>query len=368
MVKKVIDIIPPEKLPAREQAAEENFIVQPIQLSQFVPPAQAAEETASEFFAGNEEKPEAKPRITYSPHKIEATGSGAFAKPGKGGFFKGLLLKLAIVAAIVGLAMYGLDLKFAKAVVKIWPATSMVAEQTKVIVDSAAKSVDIAKSTVPGLVIAVDSTIKGEAPVTTMKDSKGKAQGTVKIFNNYTAAQRLVKGTRLQAPLEKFQPALAKDEAPWYRTAEEVVIEPKSSATVKVAADGSGEKYNIDPSVFSVPGLVGTAQYTYIYAQSFEKFVGGTQGNFPEVGQSDIDNAKTFIAAQADADIKKELASKVPEGFIMLESTVKITLSDTVVSAKIGDPLAKIPCQVQGKAIAIAYKKSDVDELGKTSS
>ena len=41
----------------------------------------------------------------------------------------------------------------------------------------------------------------------------------------------------MQAPLEKFQPSLAKDEAPWFRTAEDAVIEPKSSATEKVVAD-----------------------------------------------------------------------------------------------------------------------------------
>jgi hypothetical protein len=357
MVKKVIDIIPPENMPAKtaKPAPDQDYLP--------LPTFSMGEIPGPENFP-LEEKQETKPRLTYINHSNDLGGFKS-EKIRQGGGFKGLLWKLGVVVVVVLAVMYAADMKMARAVVSIWPETSVLAEETKIIVDASAKAVDAGNSTVPGLMIMFDDTIKGESPVTTMKDTKGKAQGTVKIFNNYTAEQPLVKGTRLQAPLEKFQPALTKDETPWFRTAESVVIPPKSSVTAKVVSDGSGEKYNIDPSVFSVPGLVGTAKYTFIYAQSFEKFNGGSQGSSPEVAQVDLDNAKAAIVKQADVDIRQRLLSQVPQDFVLMEDTIKIALDTPVVSAKIGNAMAKIPCEVHGKASAVAYRKSDVDSLGK---
>ena len=179
MVKKVIDIIPPEKIAAGEQEAE----VSPIQTFQDVPLAQAAEELSSEI-PTLEDMPEAKPKLTYIvDHKskiIFAPGK----KPWLDNFFKGLAWKLALVVVVAFAIMYAVDLRTAKAVVKIWPATSSLRDEVKITVDPGVKDVDPAKNTVPGLMMMFDDTIKGESTVTTMKDTKGKAQGTVKIFNN----------------------------------------------------------------------------------------------------------------------------------------------------------------------------------------
>ena len=357
MVKKVIDIIPPETRPASQAVEIEE---EPLRYSQFPQGNTLPEESGP--------VPEAKPRITYVSHN-ESGGDGrqGVSRGGKGGFLKGLLFKLAAAVAVIMLAMYGVDVKFAKAVVKIWPATSDMRQEIKVGIDPAATSIDKAKFIIPGLVVSVEDTIKGESLATGKKDVQGKAQGTVKLFNNYTVAQRLVKGTRLQAPLEKFQPALAKDETPWFRTAEDVVLGPKSSATVKVIADGAGEKYNIDPSVFSVPGLVGTAQYTFIYGQSFEKFQGGTQGNAAEVKKEDLDSAKTYITDLAKVEIAKKLEAKIKEQGLELvdPSTEKFDFGSAVISAKIGDGISKIPSQMTAKATTVAYRRSDLDNLGK---
>lgn len=352
MVKKVIDIIPPEK-PSVQGQSETDF---PVQGSFGMPQIPSSE------IPIEEEKIIAKPKLTYVSNPVNERPK---APRPKGSFLRGLLLKLAIFVVVVLGAMYAIDLRFAKAVVRIWPETSVLAQESKVIVDVAAKSADLEKGSVPGITILFDDAIKGESAVKTMKKSLGKAQGMVKIFNKYTSTQRLVKGTRLQAPLEKFQPALSKDEVPWFRTAEDVVLEPKSSATVKVIADGSGEKFNIEPSVFSVPGLVGTAQYTFVYGQSFEKFTGGTQGDSPEVAQVDLDNAKTFIISQANEEIKKKLIEQVPQGYVLLEETIKTNLETPVISAKVGDAVAKINTEVRGKSSAIAYRQSDIDNLGK---
>jgi hypothetical protein len=349
MVKKVIDIIPPEK-PQVEEAAVAGMTV--------MGESQAVQEPPVEIV-------QTKPHLTVISHEGEEKVKKPKGTGGAGKFITGLLWKFAILAAVVFTVMYVVDMRYARAVVRIWPETSVLAQDAKITIDTAAKGIDAAKNIAPGIIITADETIKGDSAVTTRKDVQGRAQGTIKIVNNYTAAQRLIKGTRFQAPLEKFKPALAKEETPWFRTTEDVTVEAKSSATVKVVADGAGEKYNIDPSVFSVPGLVGTAQYTFVYGQSFEKFGGGSVGDTPQVAQADLDAAKTDIAGQAKAQFADKLKSQVPQGFVLLEDTVKIDLDAPQISVKIGDQVAKIPVTAHGKASATAYRVADIDNFGK---
>ncbi|MFA6376431.1 MAG: hypothetical protein WCX69_03480 [Candidatus Paceibacterota bacterium] len=358
MLKKVIDIIPP-KNPLTEHNGEESF----LKYNDGAPQDEVLR-------AEPESQPviETKPRMTFVANK-ETAGKKrlGFGEAENKSWVKGLVLKLALAAGVVLAAMYGFDLKFANAVVKIWPETSDLRKEVNVAVDPGVQSIDQEKKSIPGLSMSVEDTVKGEFPATGQKNIQGKAQGTVKLFNNYSTTQRLVKGTRLQAPLEKFQPALAKDETPWYRTAEDVVLGSKSSATVKVIADGSGEKYNIESSVFSVPGLVGTAQYTFVYGQSFEKFQGGTQGNAPEVKKEDMENAKKGMVDLAKEQIKKTLEAKVKQqGLEIVDaSVIKFEFGEAVITAKAGDSIPKIAVQMNAKASTVAYKKSDFETLGR---
>ena len=111
-----------------------------------------------------------------------------------------------------------------------------------------------------------------------------------------------------------------------------------------------GEKYNIDPSVFSVPGLVGTAQYTYVYAESYEKFQGGSTGSAPTVTQVDLDNAKTAIDELAKSEMEKKLAAQVPQGYILAENTKKTEFGEADIQAKVGDMVKIAECRPLSKS------------------
>jgi len=158
---------------------------------------------------------------------------------------------------------------------------------------------------------------------------------------------------------------LAADETPWFRTTQDIVLPPKSSATVTVIADRPGEKYNIEPAAFSVPGLAGTPQYIYVIAQSYEKFQGGSTGSAPLVTQADLDNAKQAITDLAKSEMEKKLRLQVPEGYEMVAESQKYDFGAADVQAKLGDSLGKITSQMTGKATAVVYRKSDLDNMGK---
>ncbi len=387
MAKKVIDIIPPRDRAAGVKASvapAEDTELTGINFSASEPLSRLEPESALERAEFKSEPvpeplvsvepglqplkpqipPRAKPRVTFMGRpdglSLEEDDEDSF-----GVKIKGWLVKLLLVCAVIAAVMFAVDWKMAYAVVKIWPATSELNDATRAVIDPSAQAVNTEKGIIPGLVLSAEDTIGGQAEVTGKKDTQGKSTGAVKIFNNYTAQQRLVKGTRLQAPAEKFQPSLASDETPWFRTTEDVVLEPKTSATVTVIADGSGEKYNIEPSVFSVPGLAGTAQYTFVYAQSYEKFQGGSTGSAPSVTQVDLDNAKTMIDQLAKDEMEKKLLAQLPEGYVLVAESQEYEFGDPDIQAKVGDSLGRIDCSMDGKATAVAYKKSDLDNLGK---
>jgi hypothetical protein len=339
MVKKVLDIIPPKKQEVSEEAVSE-----------------VVEEKI-------EAKPQPKPKITYIPKRMPAPvlNNGGMKLP------SGTLLvsKIALVLIVVLGVFIFLDNKLAKATITILPETEDLKSEVLLTVDSSLKESVLADKAIPGTIITAEKTYSEDFAATGLKNSQNTAQGTVKIYNNFSIAQRLIKGTRLQAPLEKFQPALSKDETPWFRTAADVTVGAKASADVLVVADGTGEKYNIEPSIFSIPGLVGTPQYTFIYGQSFEKFRGGEKGVLPEVKQEDLDGAKDALTKKAEAEIKKDMEIMVPENHVLIAETVKIEFLDAVAAAVAGANVEKFTYQVKVRATGMIFDKNELDTMAK---
>lgn len=361
MAKIFIDVFPPEnKGAAKQEPAAENLTEEisedgaDLEIGANIPPLPVGRDL------------ETRPRVQYNLRRFDAEDAQR-DNGGKAEFLKGLFWKFAAIAAAVFLAMYAIDYKFAKAEIKIWPHVSEFRQEINAGIDTSIGEVDLENKLIPGYLITAENTITQETPATGQNSRQAKARGTIKIFNNYTVAQRLVKGTRLQAPLEKFQPALEGDQTPWFRTVEDLLIDPKSSAVAQVVADGVGEKYNIEPSVFSVPGLVGTAQYTFVYGQSFEKFSGGSDEAVPEVTKDDVANARETIDDFAAEKIKNELVAKIHEQGLEIadEREIKFEIGESEVLAKAGDAAAMINSQVIAKASAVAFKRSDFEDLGR---
>lgn len=355
MAKKVIDIFPPR----RKAVEADKVLAMPL-------PADLPDEESAVLV--KIESPQTKPKITFN-HIGESAGtrSEIFAPEKKTISFGAWFWKAAGAAAIVLAGMYFWDAQFAGAVVKIWPETSAFSREALVLVDSGAGDIDLSRMAIPGFSLTAEKSVEGAAPATGTKGAQGRARGSIKIFNNYTNSQTLIKNTRFQAPLDKFQPALEGEESPWFTLDETIVLPPKTSAVAQVTATAAGEKYNIEPSVFSVPGLAGTAQYTFIYAQSFEKFTGGSSEIVPQVTKDDLKNAEIEIQNSAKEEIKRELFAKAKEqGLEILgEESIVFDIGAVEISAKEGDNIAKIAGRATAKASAVAYKKSDFERLGK---
>jgi len=256
-----------------------------------------------------------------------------------------------------------LPFAISKVKIEIWPKIKTANFQTEISLDKEAQSLDFEKKTLPAQIFNVEDVFSDEFLSTGKSKKEEKAKGVVRIFNNSTFDQILVANTRLQAPLEKFKPPLEKGENPWFRTLEKVIVPAKSYVDVKVIADAPGEKYNIEPSTFSIPGLLGTPQYTLIYGKSFEPMKDGMIREIPKVAKEDIETAEKKLEEKSIEEIKNILKNKTLPEFEFLPEMVKVEILEKKPLAKEGEEKEKFSFQIKAEGKTLAFKKSELEEF-----
>lgn len=314
MAKKIFDILPPRKL---EKKKIERFL------------------------------PERKPEFKFSSSR---------RWPGK------KLILIPLVLIIAGVVAY---LTLSRAEIEIWPETEIKGFETRLTVDKDIGDIDLSANLIPGVVFEESETFPQEFPSSGKKSVEKKAEGIIRIFNDYQSDQILIAQTRFQPPLEKFQPSLEKGEEPWFKTTERVVVPAKGYIDVKVVADAPGEKYNIEPSTFSVPGLAGTSQYTLVYGKSSEVMSGGSKKEVSEVTQEDLEEAEKALIERVAKEIKDTLKSGIPAGFVTLEEDFKTEILEAFSSAQVGAELDKFIFQVEAKTQTIAFEMENLENFSK---
>jgi hypothetical protein len=175
----------------------------------------------------------------------------------------------------------------------------------------------------------------GQEEVTT------QAEGTIFIYNEQqTDPVRLVTNTRFESPdgliFKIKDPAIV----PGYTVGADGKKVP-GVTTAEVYADETGEKYNLGPSKFTVPGFKGDPEYTTIYAESTSAFTGGFSGQ-----KFIIDDAELQVAQQAlQTELRNSLLTRVdtekPAGFVVFKDAVTFTY-ESLPQVAYGDNLATI--------------------------
>ena len=272
------------------------------------------------------------------------------------------LILIPLVLIGVGIFAY---FNLSQAEIEIWPKTEIVSFKTKLTVDERVENINFLANLIPGKIFEEEKTITQEFPSTGKKLIEKKAEGIIRVFNDSQREQILVAQTRFQPPLEKFRSPLEAGENPWFRIQERIVIPAKSYKDVKVVADAPGEKYNIEPSTFSIPGLAGTPQYTFVYGKSFEPMKDGLKKEVPEVSQEDLKKAEEFLKEKVEKETKETLKAKIPPEFIVLEKEIKTEILEIFPLARAGAELEKFTFQVKARAKTISFKKEDLENFSK---
>jgi hypothetical protein len=269
-----------------------------------------------------------------------------------GGWKKGLFFTL--ILAILGFLF--LHFALARVSVEIWPETEGLNLDETIRADEKVSAVDLTAEAIPARVIVVEKSASQDFSAQGKSQKEKNAQGTIRIFNNYTQPQTLVANTRFQPPLEKVI---------YFRTTKRVVVPANGYVDVEVKADQPGEEYNIEPSTFSIPGLAGLPQYYSIYGKSFSAMTGGFKGEVSQVKQEDLDAARKTMLDQLTLTAQASLAQQVSSDFVFLPGALSQEILQASSSVPAGTETSTFKFNAAVKTEAVSFTKSDLDSFVK---
>ena len=160
-------------------------------------------------------------------------------------FFK-ISISILIFLILIG---GGLHFQWSRAEIEIWPEVKTLNFDEKLTLDTKRDKSDFLSKVIPGKIFESEKVLSQNFSSSGKTLKEEKAQGTIRVYNNYHLPQILVIRTRFQPALEKVL---------YFRTTKTITIPAKSELDVNVRADRPGDEYNISPSTFSIPGLAGT--------------------------------------------------------------------------------------------------------------
>ena len=249
--------------------------------------------------------------------------------------------------------------------IEIWLKTDNLNVKQEVEINKETKIVDALNHTLPGRIITEEQALSKEFKATGKITKEEKAEGTIRIFNDYsTASQSLVAGTRFVS-----------DEGKLFRLVEKVVVPGQStekgklipgSVDVLVRADTAGPDYNIGVSTFSIPGFAGTPRYTAFYAKSFLAMAGGFKGESPAVSPEDLENAKKSLTAEVKEKINNVFMSRALPGLVLAQEKNPIIITDDSSSIKPGQTTETFSYEVKAKGRAVLLSEEYLKEIAKT--
>lgn len=267
-------------------------------------------------------------------------------------FWFGLPIVLIIILFVV--------LQFmVSAVLTVTPKKLTVQVDTKLVASlSATSSPNTLAYQIITLNASDDETVAATGTVSTKPQ---KASGQISIFNSYSSApQTLISNTRFETT-----------DGLIYRTQNTIVVPGMTTAggktvpgsiTVKVVADQTGSKYNIDTVDFTIPGFkTDSSRYTKIFGRSKTTMTGGSDGNSLGVSEADRQTAQTNIETRLRDSLLKQAQSQKTVDSVIFDAASKISFQHLPDTAGV-DPKHVI-IHEQGTISSVAFDKKMLGKL-----
>jgi hypothetical protein len=248
-----------------------------------------------------------------------------------------------------------------KADVLITPQTEEVTIDAIFTVNSSEAIIDYENSVVPGIIFTDMRDGSENYDATGTDDKAKKATGTIKVFNKISPSKALslVKGTRFMSSTGEL---VYKSDTAF--TIPKGTAENPGSIEIKVTAAEAGAKYNIQETVFSVPGLNGSEYYSNVWAESVTPMTGGEESQVKVVTTNDINLAKDAFEEKYDEESKQALIANVPQGYSYFSEDIFPQLTNLSVSASAGDELDVFNVSGHIETKVTVYRNEDASKLG----
>ncbi len=221
------------------------------------------------------------------------------------------------MGAVIILAILGfLYLYLPKAIVEVFAKR----EKFTFVLDVTAKkditSLDTEARVIPAQRLQIKKELSEDFTVTVKGSFSEKARGEITVFNKNAAEQFMIP-SRFQSKNGNI-----------YWSQRSIRIPAKGSLQIEVLADKVGNEYNLEcskekPCDFTIPAWKGTANYTTIFAKATGLISGGVAGEGFIVTKEDFQKAEASLRTKLLAEAQKELSSKIPKDFNLLEDTIR---------------------------------------------
>jgi len=311
------------------------------------------------FFAKNSKGKTTKTKTKKEPKlKIRGESSGTLKKK--------FLVVFGLSALVLFCGFGLLTFAFNKATVSINSLKGNIDYTGNILIDSSVKVPDYQKNVLPGRIIKVTKTVTKEFEATGKINGGAKAKGKITIYNAFnTSSQILVQNTRFESADGLIFKLDSRITVPGASLKNGEIVPSSIQANVTAAENGVG--YNISAGRFTIPGFKGTERFNGFYADSKEKFSGGTDGQSTVVSSIDLKNAEKaamdILGAQLDTELKAQIQAH--------EKTFKDSIVIKVIKVdfggvKAGDSKLKFSANITGEIKTIAFTKEEYNILIKT--
>ena len=247
-----------------------------------------------------------------------------------------------------------LHLFFAKAQIEVWPHITKLRLEEQISAQVGYDNVNREKKIIRARVFEEEKELTQLFASSGEKLKEEKAHGIIRVYNENTVqAQTLVANTRFISEDGKL-----------FRLKTPALI-PVGFLDVQVVAAEAGPEYNIGPSNFSLPGLVGSPLYTKVYGKSFVAMSGGVKKEVAVVTDEDIAEAKAKLAETLKTQATKSLLAKIPSQFQVLEHSLDFTILEDNSLVKPGAELDRFNYKTKVKVVISGFHKEDADLLSR---
>jgi hypothetical protein len=189
--------------------------------------------------------------------------------------------------------------------------------------------------------LALEATGERQVKASGKEQVSTRAEGKIFVYNTKSATpQRLIKNTRFESSNGLIYRIKESIEIPGVTKDAKGNTVP-GSVVADVFADSAGEKYNLAPDKFTVPGLKDTEQYDSVYGESTVAFSGGFEGEKYLIDPSELDTAKQALHLELRDKLLARLNEEKPAGFVVFEGAVNFVY-ESLPSTEYGDSLATI--------------------------
>jgi len=271
-----------------------------------------------------------------------------------------------IVLVLVLVACY---FTLSKAKIEVWPITNELNLTTKITIDTSVENPDFSAKIIPGQFFNKQKTIAEVFPATGKVLKEEKAEGTLRVYNEYsTSPQVLVATTRFVSADGKLFRTPVRITIPGGRYEGGKLI--PGEIDVSVVADQPGPKYNISPTTFSIPGFAGTARYTKFYAKSFQPMTGGFREEVSQITREDLESAEDNLIKEAKEGSKNALEKELQSESYSLEydfigDAIQTEVVETFSLATAGKEAIDFNFQVKAESKTIIFKEKEVENFVK---